>query len=79
MNFISNNCILNLCSIDADIDENRNGSTLLITVSATDADSIASGFGRLNYSIETVNNSDSFSINDTGVITATAPLDREDM
>ena len=68
-----------LCYIATDIDENRDGSTLLITVTATDADSIASGFGRLNYSIETGDSSNSFSISDVGVITAIVPLDREDM
>ena len=49
----------------------------LVTVTASDADSMASGFGRLNYSIEAGSSSDSFSISDMGVVTAIAPLDRE--
>lgn len=63
----------------ADVDENRETSASLQTVTATDADSRVSGFGLLNYSIEAGTGSDSFSITDMGVLSVIAPLDREAM
>jgi len=68
-----------LSTIAANIEENRNVAPPLVTVTASDADSIATGFGSLSFSIEAGEGSDSFSINQTGVLTAIAPLDREEM
>ena len=59
----------------ASVEENTIPTQPLLTVTATDADSAATGFGNVTYSIE--NTDGSFTINNMGEISVNMTLDRE--
>ena len=66
--------MFSLC-VAVSIEENTIPTEPLITVTATDADSIATGFGAVTYSIEEADGS--FIIDNMGRIFVNRSLDRE--
>ena len=61
--------------LGASVEENTIPSQPLLTVTASDADSIETGFGAVTYSIKDADGS--FIINDMGEILVNRSLDRE--